>query len=110
MGRARPRIGAAFEVGAEPYQRVLEIVKQRRPGRVPGSLPRDYNIVDARNAEFWQQGADGFAQPPAGAVALDRIADFAAGCETHADCSRDSPSPGFHRQSRPPGPQALAHK
>ena len=69
----RPACG--FQLGAEPYQRVSKIVKQSRPSRGWGLLPRYQDIVHAGQAHFGKQRACGLPEPAPGAVARDRAAD-----------------------------------
>jgi hypothetical protein len=66
----------AAEFGAEPYQRVSKIVKQSRPWRRWGLLPRHQDIVDARQAMFGQQAARRLAEATLGAVSEDGAANF----------------------------------
>ena len=82
-------------VGGEPYQRVLQIVKQARPGRVSRVLPRHQHVIDAGQAMLGQELAGGFPQPPFGPVAGHRPAHFPARRKAHPD------RPGPMIQNRP---------
>ncbi len=72
---------SAAQIGAEPYQRVSHIVKQRLPGRVSGGGARHQDVIHSRQPKIGQKLACGLPEAAARPVAGDRPADLSARCK-----------------------------
>jgi hypothetical protein len=106
---APPRRG--FQIGAEPYQRVSNIVKQRIPWGLWGLLTRHQDVIDAGQAMLGQELAGRFPEPPLGPVALDRLSHLLAGREPHPDDALlVVPAAALNQDKPPPSPRALAYE
>jgi hypothetical protein len=99
-----------FQLGAEPYQRVSNIVKQGVPGGVWGALTRHQHVIDAGQPVLWQKLAGGFPKPALSPVAGHRVAHLFAGGKAHPDGAILGSPAGFDQQAAAPGPRALAHE
>jgi hypothetical protein len=100
--------GSALQSGAEPYQRLSDIVKQAIPWRIDRTVAGDENVVGGWQGKARGERGGGGAEPALGAVPGYRVADFLGGGKAQAHGPAIVAPAGLDDHDRPSGPDALA--
>jgi hypothetical protein len=104
-GAGRPK--SAFQSGAEPYQRLSNIVKQARPRGFCRSVAGDQHVIATRD-KMGRGGGRRRPEPPLGPVAHHGRPDLLGGCKSKAYGAAFGPPKRLNHDKRTPGPRALA--